>query len=336
MSVLIIAEAGVNHNGSLETALKMVHEAKAAGADAVKFQTFWADEITTPDAPKAGYQKVTDIAPSQYEMLKRLELDRDDFIKISRECDKIGIEFMSTPFSVSAAGFLAEIGMKTWKIPSGEITNLPLLEYVGSVASRIVMSTGMSRMDEIADAVDVLEKAGAKRDAVFLLHCTTAYPTPPADVNLRAMETLRRFEVAGVGYSDHTRGITVPLAAVAMGAQIIEKHFTLDRTLAGPDHSASVDPKELSEMVKGIREVELALGNGFKEPVASEIPNIEIARKSIVALKDIEEGEIFATDNITAKRPGTGLSPMKWHDLLGRRAIRSYKKNEFIQKDEIK
>lgn len=335
MRTFVIAEAGVNHNGSPEIARKMITEAKRAGADAIKFQTFRAADLVTAGAPKAEYQNSGDDSADQLQMLRRLELGDTDFALLADECRQAGIEFMSTPFSLPAARFLHGLGMKKWKIASGEITNLPLLEYIAGVAETVILSTGMSTLDEVAEALDVLYANGARPDNTYLLHCTTAYPTPPADVNLRVMDTLRRFGTAGVGYSDHTRGTLVAAAAVAMGACMVEKHFTLDRDMAGPDHKASLLPDELERMINDIRTVELALGNGSKQPVASETGNVSVARKSITASRPIRRGEVFGPDNLTTKRPGTGISPMKWHSLTGRKAGRDYLPDQLISENEL-
>lgn len=332
----IIAEAGVNHNGNVEIALEMVREAKRSGADAVKFQTFRAEDLVTADAPKAAYQNEGDDASTQYEMLKRLELTEDAHKKIKDECDKVGIEFMSTPFSLPSARFLNELGMRTWKIPSGELTNLPLLEYVARHGHRVILSTGMATEEEIEATVTVLITSGLKKESLYLLHCTTAYPTPLDDVNLRAMNSLRKFDCAGVGYSDHTAGILVPVAAVAAGAEIIEKHFTLDRSLAGPDHKASLEPAELEQMIADIRRVELAMGSEEKRPVPSEKGNMAVARKSIVASRRIKRGDVFIADNLTTKRPGTGMSPMLWNKLIGKEARRDYAVDEQISEEELR
>lgn len=331
----IIAEAGVNHSGSLEMALNMVREAKRAGADAIKFQTFRAEDLVTADAPKAAYQNEGDDAPSQFEMLRRLELNDSDHRALVAECRKVGIEFMSTPFSIPAARLLHDLGMQTWKIPSGEITNLPLLEFVAPLAHRLILSTGMATLDEVAAAVNMLVSSGLKKEQLYLLHCTTAYPTPLADVNLRAMDTLRRFTCAGVGYSDHTPGTLVPVAAVAMGAVVIEKHFTLDKSLPGPDHKASLAPDEFAAMVRDIRLIETAMGSDKKQVAKSEKDNIEVARKSIVASATIKKGERFTTDNLTTKRPGTGLSPMEWYRLIGRKAKHDYNIDQQISSYEL-
>lgn len=335
METLIIAEAGVNHNGSPERALEMVRAAHAAGADVIKFQTFSADALVVPEALKADYQKVGDDARSQYDMLRRLELGHDDFYRIIDECNRLGIEFMSTPFSVNDAEFLAEAGMARWKIASGEITNLPLLEFIARQRKPVIMSTGMCSMQEVRDAVDVLTNNGLTLDKIYLLHCTTAYPAPFDSVNLKAMEWLRTIGTAGVGYSDHTPGTVVAVAAVAMGACIVEKHFTLDRNLPGPDHKASLTSAELASMVTDIRIVEKAMGTGRKGLTDIESANKDVARKSIVAARHIDAGEIFTADNVTAKRPGTGVSPMRWHDLVGKSAKTAYSPDQQIAAEEL-
>ncbi|MCH5219409.1 MAG: N-acetylneuraminate synthase [Muribaculaceae bacterium] len=335
MRTLVIAEAGVNHNGSFDLAVEMIHAAKRVGADIIKFQTFEATDIVTADAPKAQYQKANDDATSQLQMLRRLELTRQNFVDLKRECECAGIEFMSTPFSIKAAKFLAEIGMRRWKIASGEITNLPLLEFVASVADNVILSTGMSTEGEIETALEVLLKGGLSLDRITLLHCTTAYPTPLNNVNLRAMDALRKFGVAHIGYSDHTKGTLIAVAAVAAGATVVEKHFTLDVNMPGPDHKASITPEEFVEMVAHIRDVELALGDGLKRPNDSEIDNISVARKSIVAAAGIKAGDIFSAENLTIKRPGTGISPMMWHRLLGRVSKSDYKRDQLIDNKEL-
>lgn len=337
MRTFIIAEAGVNHNGDLDMARKMVAEACAMGADAVKFQTFRAEELVTQYARKADYQNAGDNSASQYEMLKKLELSRRDHEILLDDCRKLGIEFMSTPFSVESARFLAELGMKTWKIPSGEITNRPLLEYIASLAPEsVIMSTGMATMKEIMEAVTVLTDGVAKPQKLYLLHCTTAYPTPLADVNLRAMARLLLPGVTAVGYSDHTEGTIVAPAAVALDAAIIEKHFTLDKSLPGPDHKASVTPDEFRRMVSDIRAVEMALGSAEKAPAEAERPNMAVARKSIVAATEIAGGETFTADNLCCKRPGNGISPMCINDLIGRKAKHAYLPEQQIRIDELK
>lgn len=331
MKTFIIAEIGVNHNGSAEMAFRMIEKAAKAGADAVKFQTFKAEDIVTRYAPKAEYQKANDDSVTQFEMLKKLELSPDDYKDILDKCKEEGVEFMSSPFSIKSAEFLASLGMKRWKIASGEITNLPLLRYIAKVADTVILSTGMSTLSEVEVAIEVLEHSGLKRDKIKLLHCTTSYPTPFDQVNLNAMQTLRSLNVAGVGYSDHTVGINVPMAAVSMGATVIEKHFTLDRSLPGPDHQASLEPEEFEKMVSGIREIELALGNGEKQPSAAELSNLTVARKSIVAAVPIKAGEILTELNLTVKRPGSGMSPMLWDNVLGQKANRDYQKDEQLE-----
>jgi N,N'-diacetyllegionaminate synthase len=331
--VYIIAEAGVNHNGSVNQAKKMIVAAAQAGVDAVKFQTFRAETMVTRAAAKAGYQEqTTGTSESQYQMLKKLELSDSDFYELKACCEAQQVEFLSTPFDLTTIDVLADIGMKRWKLPSGEITNLPYLRKIGSFGQEVILSTGMSDMDEIEAALSVLESAGTIRSQITLLHCNTEYPTPMCDVNLRAMQTLRDSfpGLMGVGYSDHTLGIEVPIAAVAMSATLIEKHFTLDRSLPGPDHRASLEPNELADMVHAIRNIENALGDGLKKPMPSELKNRSIIRKSIVAAKDIKSGEIYTSDNLTVKRPGTGVSPMQWDDVLGQKANKNYNSDEGI------
>jgi N,N'-diacetyllegionaminate synthase len=330
MAVKIIAEAGVNHNGDFGLAKKMVEAAHEAGADIIKFQTFVPENLVSKYAQKAEYQKeTTDAAESQLAMIKHLMLADKEFAKLKEYCGEIGIGFLSTPFDLASIEFLNELGCDLWKIPSGEVTNLPYLEKIAETHKPVIMSTGMCTTEEIHAAVDVLNAGGAGE--ITLLHCTTEYPAPFEDVNLNAMDTLRKEFGLKVGYSDHTKGICVPLAAVAKGAVIIEKHFTLDRNLEGPDHKASLEPKELKEMVENIRRVEAALGTGIKEPAPSEIKNMAIARKSIVAKTKIKKGEIYTTENITTKRPGSGISPMRWHEILGSRANRDYEEDELIE-----
>lgn len=329
-AVYIIAEAGVNHNGSLELAKKLAKKAKEAGADAVKYQTFVAERLVKKDAQKAEYQKeMTGARESQLEMLKKVELSYDEFRELKEYCDTIGIEFLSTPFEQESIEFLDELGILTFKVPSGEVTNLPYLERIAQKGKKIIMSTGMCEVEEIEGALEVLRANGAKD--VVLLHCNTEYPTPYRDVNLRAMQMLKdKFEVA-VGYSDHTAGIEVPIAATALGAEVIEKHFTLDKTMEGPDHKASLEPDELKNMVEAIRNIEVALGDGVKRPSESEQKNIQVARKSIVAAVNIKKGDVFTEANLTVKRPGTGISPMRWKELLGQTATRDYVEDEMIE-----
>jgi N,N'-diacetyllegionaminate synthase len=328
----IIAEAGVNHNGSVETAMKMVDVAVAAEADAVKFQTFKAEKIIAVDAPKARYQKeTTGSAESQLEMVKKLELDGPAHERLIRYCRDEGILFLSSPFDLDSIDVLDRLGMQIFKIPSGEITNLPYLRKIGALKKELIMSTGMSDLGEIEDALMVLAKAGTVPEDIVVLHCNTEYPTPFEDVNLSAMSTIRAaFPGIQVGYSDHTPGIEAPIAAVALGASVIEKHFTLDRNMEGPDHKASLEPEELKEMVAAIRNIENALGNGIKKPSESELKNKPIVRKSIVAAKSILKGDIFTESNLTVKRPGTGISPMWWDWIIGRTAGKDYETDDIV------
>lgn len=329
--VIIIAEAGVNHNGDLALAQKMVVAAKAAGADYVKFQTAVPELVISTFAPKAEYQKeTTDSGQSQLDMCRAIHLPLSDYAGLKALCDKVGIGFMSTPFDLVSIDCLEPLDMDYWKIPSGEITNLPYLQKIGALGRPIILSTGMSTLDEVSNAVRILEQAGTPRSMIYLLHCTTQYPTPLSSVNLKAMEALADLGCAGVGYSDHTQGIEVSVAAAARGACIVEKHFTLDRTLPGPDHKASLEPAELAEMVASIRRVEVMLGNGVKEADVVERPNIVVARKSIVAARDIAAGEVLTEENITIKRPGGGISPLRWYDVLGTRAVRPFFADELI------
>ena len=329
MSVYIIAEAGVNHNGSFELACRLVDAAKAAGVDCVKFQTFRSENLVSGSAGKAEYQKDTTGEGSQLDMLKKLELSYDEFLKLKEYCDRAGICFLSTPFDLESIAFLDSIDMPFWKIPSGEVTNYPYLAALAKTGKPVVMSTGMCSMAEIEDAVRVLRENGTEE--IKLLHCNTEYPTPFEDVNLKAMKTMRDWFGLETGYSDHTRGIEIPLAAVALGAAVIEKHFTLDRNMEGPDHKASLEPDELAEMVSGIRHIEEAMGSGVKEPSPSEKKNIAVARKSIVAKQPIRKGEKLSEDNLTVKRPGTGISPMKWKEVIGTAAIRDFAEDEIIE-----
>ena len=322
---IIIAEAGVNHNGDLSKALKMIDAAVEAGADYVKFQTAVPELVISSIAPKAEYQKeTTGAGQSQLEMCRAIHLPLSDYTVIADACRERGIGFMSTPFDLVSIDCLASIGMDYWKIPSGEITNLPYLRKVARQRSRVILSTGMSTLDEVRDAVRVLTDNGTPPSDIILLHCTTQYPTPMQAVNLRAMLALGTLGCAAVGYSDHTIGIEVPVAAVAMGAKVIAKHFTLDKTLPGPDHRASLSPDELRDMVTAIRNIELALGSGIKQVADAERDNIAVARKSIVAARDIRKGEVFTEENITVKRPGNGISPMLWDEVIGRTATRDF------------
>lgn len=330
MSVYIIAEAGVNHNGSFELACRLVDAAKQAGADCIKFQTFVSENLVSKNARKADYQKAaTGGEDSQLDMLRKLELTFEDFKKLQNYSKEVGIDFISTPFDFDSIDFLSTLDLPFWKIPSGEITNLPYLLPLAKTGKQVVMSTGMCSMEDIEAAVKVLKENGTPE--IVLLHCNTEYPTPFGDVNLRAMQTLREHFHVDVGYSDHTRGIAVPIAAVALGAVVIEKHFTLDKNMVGPDHKASLQPDELAEMVMQIRNIEQALGTGLKTPSQSERKNMSIARKSIVAKCPIRAGELFTEDNITVKRPGSGISPMRWFDVLGRKACRDFEEDELIE-----
>lgn len=328
--VCIIAEAGVNHNGDFNLAKKMVDAAKEAGVDYIKFQTFIPEKLVVKNAEKAQYQKeTTGNSESQLRMLKKLTLSNENFIELKEYCDQIRIGFISTPFDIESINFLNTFNMDFWKIPSGEITNLPYLEAIGATGRKVIMSTGMSDLDEIKAAIEILEEKGIKD--IKLLHCNTQYPTPYEDVNLNAMKTIADATGKIVGYSDHTQGIEVPIAAVAMGAKVIEKHFTLDKSMEGPDHRASLEPIELKTMVTAIRNIENAIGMGKKEPTESEIGNRQIVRKSIVATRAIKCGEFYTADNLTTKRPGNGISPMKWYDVLGQRANKDYEEDELIK-----
>lgn len=326
----IIAEAGVNHNGDISTAKKMIDVAVKAGADAVKFQTFRAEQLVCQSAKKADYQmETTDSTESQFEMLKKLELSYSDHVELISYCKKKNIQFLSTPFDVDSLKMLDRLGVPLIKIPSGEITNYPLLVAAAKTKKPIILSTGMSNLEEIAEAIHVLKANGGER--IVLLHCNTEYPTPMKDVNLRAMDTMRERFHLQVGYSDHTLGIEVPIAAVALGATVIEKHFTIDKKMKGPDHKASLEADQLKAMVAAIRNIEVALGSEEKSATTSEKKNMEVARKSIVAAGDIKKGEKFSENNLTTKRPGNGISPMKWNEILGKTADRDYKKDELIR-----
>ena len=329
---LIIAEAGVNHNGSFDLAVQMIDVAARAGADYVKFQTAIPEEVISCYAPKAEYQKeTTGSAESQLEMCRRIHLPLSDYARLEKICKEKGIGFMSTPFDLPSVDCLAQLDMDYWKIPSGEITNLPYLRKIAAPGRKIILSTGMSQLDEVATAVKILCTGGVSREDIALLHCTTQYPTPYDAVNLRAMEALRSLNVGAVGYSDHTLGIEVPVAAVAMGAQIIEKHFTLDTTMEGPDHRASLDPEALSKMVTAIRHIENALGSAVKDVADAERGNILIARKSIVARCAIAAGELFTEENLTVKRPADGLSPMLWDSVIGKTASHDFLPDQPIE-----
>ena len=329
---LVIAEAGVNHNGDLNLAFRLVEAAANAGADVVKFQTFDAKQLATAAAEKAFYQKeLTGEVESQRDMLQKLQLTQEDHLRLINYCSQIGIEFLSTAFDPDSIELLSSLKIQRWKIPSGEITNLPYLRKIGCLKQPVILSTGMASLGEIESAIDVLEQAGAIRNQITLLHCTTEYPAPLDEVNLCAMQTIGKTFGVSVGYSDHTEGIAIPIAAVAMGATVIEKHLTLDRTMEGPDHRASLEPDQFASMVQGIRSIERALGDGIKRPTASERANLPIVRKSIVASREIQVGEPFTAENITVKRPGIGISPMHWDAQIGRVARRAYAPDELIE-----
>ena len=328
---LIIAEAGVNHNGSIELAKSLIYQAAKAGANIVKFQTFTAKSLVTQSASKAAYQlETTKPDESQEEMIGKLELSEKMHVELIQECEKYDIRFASTGFDEASVDLLIELGAEFLKIPSGEITNLPYLRHAGSKELPIIISTGMASLQEVADALSVLESSGTPRNQITVLHCNTEYPTPIEDVNLNAMLTMREEFGIDVGYSDHTLGIEVPIAAVAMGATVIEKHFTLDRAMPGPDHAASLEPDELKQMVKSIRNIEKAMGNGVKKPSKSEKKNIEIARKSIVASQEIMKGDFLTKDNLAVKRPGSGISPMEWDHVIGQKASKDFAPDDLI------
>lgn len=333
MKTLIIAEAGVNHNGDMALAKELIAAAADAGADLVKFQTFIAANIISRSAPKAEYQKgATDPHESQQEMVRKLELTRENHLELIAECEKQGIGFFSTAFDQDSIELLEELSSADIiKVPSGELTNLPYLRYLTRHGKHVLLSTGMANLGEIEAAINVVEQAGTPRDKITVLHCTTEYPTPMEDVNLRAMVNIGKAFGVSVGYSDHTPGIEVPITAVALGATVIEKHFTLDRSLPGPDHRASLEPDELKAMVQGIRNIEKALGDGIKRPSPSELKNKPIARKSLVAARSIKAGEAFSEENLMAKRPGTGISPMQWDEVIGRTAPRDFSEDELIE-----
>ncbi len=329
--VFIIAEAGVNHNGSVKLAKKLIDVASKAGVDAVKFQTFKAELTISKSAQKAAYQKeTTDTEESQFDMIKRLELDINTHKELISYCKTKNIMFLSTPFDHDSIDLLDGLGLEIIKIPSGEITNLPYLRHIGSLNKEVILSTGMADIGEIEDALDVLVEAGTEKEKITVLHANTMYPTPMEDVNLKAMVTIGNTFDIPFGYSDHTLGIEVDIAAVAMGATIIEKHFTLDKTMDGPDHKASLEPDELISMVKAIRNIELALGSSVKKPSVSETPNITVARKSIVAARNIAQGEVLTKDNLIVKRPANGINPMRWDEIIGTKAKKDYRSDELI------
>ena len=331
--VLIIAEAGVNHNGSIELAKKLVDAAALAGVDYVKFQSFKAENLVSKDAKKAKYQQINmaDGDDSQFTMLKKLELSPEQHIELIAYCNEKGIKFFSTAFDLESIDFLASLKLGLWKIPSGEITNYPYLKQIALKKEPVILSTGMCDMTDIDNAIQVLLKFGVTKEQITVLHCNTEYPTPMHDVNLNAMKAIAdKFEV-NIGYSDHTKGIEVPIAAVALGATVIEKHFTLDKTMEGPDHKASLEPQELIAMTTAIRNIEMALGSGEKKVTSSEINNKSVARKSIVASQYIQVGDVLTESNLTVKRPGTGISPMLWENVLGTKATKSYQPDELIE-----
>ena len=336
MSVLVIAEAGVNHNGDIDIAKSLVDVAVDAKADIVKFQTFSAERQVTKNASKAQYQKETsDKNETQYDMLKKLELSTAMHEELIDYCKNKNIEFMSTGFDIQSIDFLQSLGQKLFKIPSGEITNLPYLQHVGKIRKPIILSTGMSTLSEVGSALTILVESGTPKNIITVLHCTSAYPAPMIDVNLKAMQTIKKEFDVTVGYSDHTLGIEISIAAVALGASIIEKHFTLDRNFAGPDHKASLEPNELKSMVTSIRNIEQSIGDGLKRLVPSEKVNRDISRKSIVANKKIQINEVFTGENLTCKRPGYGVSPMNWNKIVGRTSKHAYLPDDLIEDDEI-
>lgn len=334
MRTLIIAEAGVNHNGDIAIAKKLIAAAADAGADLIKFQTFTAKNLVSASAPKAEYQKkTTGSSESQLEMIQKLELSREDHEVLIKECHAHGIGFFSTAFDFQSFDLLMELGcLEKIKIPSGELTNLPLLRYMSRFGKPLMLSTGMANLGEIEAAIEVIETAGTPRQLITVMHCTTEYPTPMEDVNLLAMVTMKQAFQVSTGYSDHTPGIEIPIAAVSLGATVIEKHFTLDCNLPGPDHKASLEPHQLRMMVEGIRNIEMALGDGIKRPTKSEARNKLVARKSLVASRPIKVGETLTAENLTAKRPGTGISPMLWDEIIGTKAVRSFERDELIEK----
>lgn len=329
---IIIAEAGVNHNGNVNTAKAMIDVAAQAGADYVKFQTFKTEQVISKSATKADYQKqTTPKYETLFEMVKKLELNEEAHYELHKYCKKKGIKFLSTPFDLQSIDFLFDLGIDFYKIPSGEITNYPYLKKIASKKLPVIMSTGMSTLQEIKASIDILIQNNLKKNQITLLHANTEYPTPFEDANLNAILTLKKTFKTKVGYSDHTLGIEAPIAAVALGATVIEKHFTLDRTMDGPDHKASLEPNELKAMITAIRNIEKAMGNGIKQPSPSELKNINIARKSIVASCNIKKGDIFTENNITVKRPGNGISPMRWEEILGKKAIKDFNKDDLIE-----
>ncbi len=331
-NTFIIAEAGVNHNGSLVIAKRLIDIAKDVGVNAIKFQTFSANVSLSKNAQKAEYQKkITSENETQYEMAKRLELDEEEHCELINYCKDKKITFISSPFDIDSIELLYKLGLDIFKIPSGEIINLPYLRKLGTLNKNIILSTGMADLGEIEDALDVLIHNGTDKENITVLHCNTEYPTPFEDVNLKAMLTIKNAFGVKIGYSDHTLGIEIPIAAVALGAEVIEKHFTLDKNMEGPDHKASLEPDEFANMVKSIRNIEKSFGGGIKKPSASENKNIKIVRKSIVASKDIKKGEIFTEHNLGIKRPGYGISPMRWDEIIGKSAICDFNNDEMIK-----
>jgi N,N'-diacetyllegionaminate synthase len=333
MRTLIIAEAGVNHNGDINMAKKLIDIAAQAGADLVKFQTFSADRLVTQSAAKAEYQSLaTNSSESQHEMLRKLELTESMHHDLISHCASQNIGFLSTGFDIESIDLLIRFGQELFKIPSGEITNLPYLQHIGKLDKKVILSTGMSNLDEIEAAINVLEASGTDRSKVTVLHCTTAYPVPMSDVNLRAMQSIQSKFNVSVGYSDHTLGIEIPIAATALGASVIEKHFTSDRSLPGPDHKASLEPTELKAMVEAIRNIDEALGDGIKRCMPSELGNRTVIRQSVVAKCAINKGEILSAQNLTSKRPGNGISPMYWNEVIGQKAVRNFEKDELLER----
>ncbi|MFQ9796397.1 MAG: N-acetylneuraminate synthase [Bacteroides uniformis] len=330
---IIIAEAGINHNGSIELAKLLIDEAVESGVDYIKFQTFKSENLVTRTAKQADYQKknIGDSDNSQYNMLKELELSEEQHFELIEYCNKKGIKFFSTAFDMDSIDFLTSLNLGLWKIPSGELTNYPYVKKIASFGEPVILSTGMSSTEEISDTVNLLVSCGLPKEKITILHCNTEYPTPMCDVNLLAMNSIKKRFQTEIGYSDHTVGIEVPIAAVALGAKVIEKHFTLDRNLPGPDHKASLEPSELKAMVSAIRNIEQALGSEEKKVSSSEMKNKAVARKSIVAAKAIKAGEMFSEENLTVKRPGIGISPMKWESVIGQVAIRDFEQDELIE-----
>ena len=330
---IIIAEAGVNHNGSIELAKLLIDEAVESGVDYIKFQTFKSENLVTRTAKQADYQKknIGDSDNSQYNMLKELELSEEQHFELIEYCNKKGFKFFSTAFDMDSIDFLTSLNLGLWKIPSGELTSYPYVKKIASFGEPVILSTGMSSTEEISDTVNLLVSCGLPKEKITILHCNTEYPTPMCDVNLLAMNSIKKRFQTEIGYSDHTVGIEVPIAAVALGAKVIEKHFTLDRNLPGPDHKASLEPSELKAMVSAIRNIEQALGSEEKKVSSSEMKNKAVARKSIVAAKAIKAGEMFSEENLTVKRPGIGISPMKWESVIGQVAIRDFEQDELIE-----